>query len=279
MTRDRDAGRDNADRAALTGLLADIRDRVLDAARLHPGHHVLDLGAGTGLLTHTAARAVAPTGSIIALDLSATALAQIRTDQAKQIRPVVGDASHLPIATATVDRVVTRSVLIYLPDLPTVLGEIARVLRPAGILSAFEPINARRHHNAQLDDLTTAELEAIDGLRRHSSPTAGPVMAFDVAPLTTAAIHAGFTAPTVHETTVIDRLTSHTQVDAYLHRRPHPGADSPADLITHHLGAHTAARYITAWHHALDQATDPDGITFTTPVLYLTSSLERRHTA
>ncbi|ROO63048.1 methyltransferase family protein [Micromonospora sp. Llam0] len=272
MSRDRDSGRDSTDRAALAGLLAEIRDRVLDAARLRPGHHVLDLGAGTGLLTHTAARTVAPTGQVIALDMSATALTHLDTN-AFRIHPVAGDASRLPIATATIDRVVTRSVLIYLPDLPAALGEIARVLRPAGMLSVFEPINARRHHDAHLDGLTAAEIEAIDELRSRSSPTAGPMMAFDVAPMTTAVLRAGFTAPTLHQTTVTDRLTSHAQVDAYLRRRPHPGADSPIDQVTHHLGADTAARYNTAWHHALDQATDPGGITFTTPVLYLTSRL------
>src|SRR5437763_795883 len=114
LARDRDAGRDGTERATVTGLLADIRDRVLEAARLRPGHRVLDLGAGTGLLTHAAARRVAPAGAVVALDLSATALAQINAGTVASVYPVRGDACRLPIAAAAVDRVVIRSVLIYL---------------------------------------------------------------------------------------------------------------------------------------------------------------------
>jgi len=272
LTRERDAGRDTADRAALTGLLADIRDRVLNAARLRPGHDVLDLGAGTGLLTHAAARAVAPAGSVTAVDQSAAALAEIRTHR-ERIRPVVGDACHLPIADATFDRVVARSVLIYLPDLRAALREVARVLRPEGLLSAFEPVNARRRHDANLDGITPDEIEAIDRLRSSSSPSAGPMMSFDVMPFTDAALHAGFITPAVDETTVTEQLSTHADVDAHLHRRPHPGASSPVDLITRHLGAGTTARYVTAWHRAFDHAADRGGITFTTPVVYVTASI------
>lgn len=275
LARDRDAGRDSADRAVLTGLLADIRDRVLNAARLRPGHDVLDLGAGTGLLTHAAARVVAPAGSVIAVDRSAAALAQIRTNEAG-IRPVVGDACHLPIADATFDRVVARSVLIYLPDLRAALREVARVLRPEGLLSAFEPVNARRRHDANLDGVTPDEIEAIDRLRSLSSPSAGPMMAFDVAPFVDAALHAGFSTPTVGETTLTERLSTRAHVDAHLNRRPHPGAASPVDLITRHLGADTTVRYVTAWYRALDKAVDRGGITFTTPVVYLTAYLGTR---
>jgi ubiquinone/menaquinone biosynthesis C-methylase UbiE len=272
LTRDRDHGRGHAERAALSELLAGIRDRVLDTAQPRPGHRMLDLGAGTGLLTHAAATRIAPTGTVIALDLAVSALTEIaRTEP--NVHAVAGDAQRLPIAAASMDRVVSRSVLIYLDNLSGALREIARVLKPGGVFAAFEPINARRHHDAVLDGLTPGELDAIDQLRHRSSATATPMLAFSIDALLDAARQAGFTATTT-ETSVTDQLTGHDQVDAFLHRIPHPGATKPLDLITEHLGAEIASRYARAWHQALDQSPDQAGITFTTPVVYLNANLE-----
>lgn len=273
LTRDRDHGRDHAERAALAELLAGIRDRLLDTARLQPGHRVLDLGAGTGLLTHTAATQVSPSGTVVALDVSTAALAQIYGSAA-----VSGDACHLPIATGSIDRVVARSVLIYLHDLPGALHEIARVLTPAGLFCAFEPINAGRRHDATLDQLTTGERDAIDRLRSSSSTTAIPMLAFTIGRLKAAAANVGLTIDTI-EDTVTDRLTTHQQVHAHLHRAPHPGAMNPVELITKHLGADAASRYVAAWHDALDRAPTRTGITFTTPVVYITARHETPTTA
>lgn len=71
-----------------------------------------------------------------------------------------------------------------------------------------------------------------------------------------------------------DQLRTHEQIDVYLGRIPHPGAANPLNLITQHLGATTADRYATAWHDALDQRQKHSGgITFTTPVVYLSAHL------
>jgi ubiquinone/menaquinone biosynthesis C-methylase UbiE len=272
LARDRDHGRDHGEQAALSDLLAGIRDRVLDTAQIRPGHRLLDLGAGTGLLTHAATHRVAPCGSVVAVDLAVSALTEI-TRAEPQVHAVAGDACHLPIAAATMDRVVSRSVLIYLHDLPAALREIARILKPSGVFTAFEPINAQRHHNAILPGLTADQLDAIDQLRQYSSTTAIPMLAFTIPALLDAARRAGLTATTT-ETMITDHLGTHEQVDAYLHRIPHPGATNPVDLITQHLGANLATRYAASWHHALNHSADPAGITFTTPVVYLNAHLQ-----
>jgi arsenite methyltransferase len=41
----------------------------------------------------------------------------------------------------SVDIVTTRSVLIFVPDRRSAFGEFARILRPSGRISLFEPIN------------------------------------------------------------------------------------------------------------------------------------------
>src|SRR6516164_4279392 len=54
---------------------ANATRRMLEAAELKPGDHVLDVAAGTGDQSLLVARIVGPSGSILATDLSADMLA------------------------------------------------------------------------------------------------------------------------------------------------------------------------------------------------------------
>jgi arsenite methyltransferase len=274
LTHERDAGRGPADASRLNCLLIEIRDRVLAGAQLRPGQTVLDLGAGTGLLASEALRRVAPNGMVFALDQSQPALAEISVppgSDPSRLHCVVGDAHRIQLASGTIDAVLTRSVLIYLDDLPAALGEVARVLRPGGRLSVFEPINGGRRHDAKLVGMTDEELVAIQVLRAQSSTAVPAMMAFDENQLVSAANAAGLTVLAQETEAVTEQLGDHSAVDAYLHRPPHPGASTPVELLTAGLGAAVANRYVAAWHNALDQAAPGVGITFSTPVLYLTA--------
>jgi SAM-dependent methyltransferase len=274
LTRDRDAGRGPADVSRLNHLLIEIRDRVLAGAQLRPGQAVLDLGAGTGLLASEALRRVAPDGTVFALDQSQSALAEISVPPDSDpscLHCIVGDAHRIQLASGILDAVLTRSVLIYLDDLSTALGEVARVLRLGGRLSAFEPINGGRRHDANLVGMTDEELVAIQALRAKSSTAVPAMMAFDENKLVSAANVAGLTVVARETEAVTEQLGDHSAVDAYLHRPPHPGALTPVELLTRGLGAAVASRYVAAWHNALDQTAPGVGITFSTPVLYLTA--------
>jgi SAM-dependent methyltransferase len=125
--------------------LARWRDRVLDNAELAEGETVLDVGCGEGLIGFGAVERGA--GTVIFSDISDDLLDVCReaaTDLGvlDRCRFVQASAEDLTaFSSDSVDVVTTRSVLIYVADKGAAFSEFARVLRPGGRISLYEPIN------------------------------------------------------------------------------------------------------------------------------------------
>jgi ubiquinone/menaquinone biosynthesis C-methylase UbiE len=101
---------------------------------------VLDAGCGTGWLAAGLPRAL-PGLSVIGVDLSPGMIDHARAAGAWPL--VRADAQRLPLATASVDLIVTRGVLHHLPDVPAALTEWRRLLRPGGaVVVTCEPTPA-----------------------------------------------------------------------------------------------------------------------------------------
>ena len=138
-------GGDSEVRSEVLAKLAETRDRVLDRAELREGETLLDVGCGEGLIGFGALERGA--GSVIFSDISTDLLdfchaAAAELEVLDRCRFVEASADDLgSIEGECVDVVTTRSVLIYVDAKAAAFGEFARVLRPGGRISLWEPIN------------------------------------------------------------------------------------------------------------------------------------------
>jgi demethylmenaquinone methyltransferase / 2-methoxy-6-polyprenyl-1,4-benzoquinol methylase len=105
-----------------------------------PGSWVLDVAAGTGLVARELARRNL---RVAALDQSEAmvrrGISEIRGSPAdRTIRFVLGRAEALPFADEAFDAVTFTYLLRYVDDPGATLRELARVLRPGGVMAALE---------------------------------------------------------------------------------------------------------------------------------------------
>ncbi len=121
--------------------MAEATQRMLEAAGLKPGDHVLDIAAGTGDQSIFAARIVGPGGSILATDSSAEMLniaaRVVQQEGLTNITTLVQDAEQLDLQDNAFDAVICRLALMLIPHLKLALREIRRVPKPGGKLAAL----------------------------------------------------------------------------------------------------------------------------------------------
>lgn len=103
---------------------------------------VLDLACGTGDLAFAAA-ARAVDGDVLGIDASAEMIAMARRRAAAEparrtVRFAVGDISRLDVPTASVDVVTAGYALRNVPDYAQAVREVARVLKPGGLLATLD---------------------------------------------------------------------------------------------------------------------------------------------
>jgi SAM-dependent methyltransferase len=102
-----------------------------------PGLRWLDVGCGNGAFTEMLAQRCAP-ASLAGLDPSEAQLAFARTRPAlASARFETGDAMALPYADAAFDAAVMPLVLFFVPRPAQGVAEMARVVAPGGIVSAY----------------------------------------------------------------------------------------------------------------------------------------------
>ena len=111
------------------------------------GDMVLDAGAGFGRHAFELARRGA---NVVALDYMADEVITTRgtfgamvaageIDEARYVAALQGDATRLPFADGSFDRVITSEVLEHIQDDVSAIAELVRVLRPGGTFAATVP--------------------------------------------------------------------------------------------------------------------------------------------
>ena len=137
------AGPGYSRRAALLSLGQEPRWHrfLVDRLGVGPDAHVLDVATGTGAVAERLV--LRYRCRVTGIDQSADMLAAARTrleegGLAQRVTLVLGEAEHLPFPDAAFDALAVTYLLRYVEDPGAVLGELARVVRPGGVLASME---------------------------------------------------------------------------------------------------------------------------------------------
>jgi ubiquinone/menaquinone biosynthesis C-methylase UbiE len=168
------------DRVYLTPDIVKQRMRTLDALQLKAGDSVLDVGCGTGLLSHDMAQLVGPSGRVLGIDLSPDmlGLAERRCAELPQVSFQQGKIEAIDAQSASFDAVVSTQVLLYVAELAMALAEMHRVLKAGGRLVVIETDWRGTVLSSSDETLTRRILAAWDSAvpRPNLPPTLGPLL-------------------------------------------------------------------------------------------------------
>ena len=130
----------------------DMTVAIVAAAQVQSGMRVLDIACGTGEPAISIAGLLAGSGEVVGMDISPAPL-KIARDRAAQrglsnVTFEQADAHELPFPDNGFDRITSRLGVMFFSDLPRALGEMHRVLKPAGraILLVWGPVDQPYFH-------------------------------------------------------------------------------------------------------------------------------------
>jgi ubiquinone/menaquinone biosynthesis C-methylase UbiE len=125
-------------------------DKIIDALGIGPGSRVADIGAGSGLLTVHIARAVAPSGHVVATDIDSASLDLLAQrikaagfSDVVERRVVAAEATGLE--DGTYDAILLAEVDHFFTDPAAWLKSASQALKPGGRIV----ISNRIYHRAQ----------------------------------------------------------------------------------------------------------------------------------
>ncbi len=130
---------------------APVRRAGLGMLNAQPGEKMLEIGFGTGHCLVDLAEAVGPSGRVFGIDISEQMLQmsqKLVSDRglADRVELVCGDALHLPHASEMLDGIFMSFTLELFdtPEIPRVLTECRRVLKPGGRIAVVGMSRAAR---------------------------------------------------------------------------------------------------------------------------------------
>ncbi|MBR1219342.1 methyltransferase domain-containing protein [Bradyrhizobium sp. U87765 SZCCT0131] len=283
----RRGGGDPAYDAAVRADMMRFADRALDGAALRP--HMTLVGAGDGLVAFRAIERIGPTLEVILTDISPALLAHaealaIARGIRGQCRFVTSSANDLAaVADASVDAVITRSVLAYVADKPAALRAFHRILKPGGRLSLAEPafqdeafevvaLRDRLEAASRAGDTPDRILQLMHRWKSAHYPDTleamarQPITSYGERDLFRMVGAAGF-AHTHLELHLDAGPSSITTWDTFLDVAPHPLAPSPRQVFAERFTAEER----TLLERALRPLVETPGLTTTSRMIYVTA--------
>jgi len=119
-------------------IFAEWAPLLADIAGVEPGHSVLDVACGTGIVARTVADRLAGRGRVVGVDRNDGMLAV-----ARRVRPDLewrqGDVAALPFDDRSFDAVLCQMALMFFPDRTAALRAMGRVGRPGGVVALAVP--------------------------------------------------------------------------------------------------------------------------------------------
>ncbi|MDQ0758787.1 ubiquinone/menaquinone biosynthesis C-methylase UbiE [Streptomyces canus] len=130
------------------------------------GDRVLDAGCGTGRALPPLRAAVGPSGVVVGADLTPAMLeAAVRAGRDRDGHLLLADVAALPLRSRSLDAVFGAGLVSHLPRPAENLRELARVVRPGGVLALFHPIGRAALAARQGRQITPQDLRAEPNLR------------------------------------------------------------------------------------------------------------------
>jgi len=150
--------------------------RFISRAGFSTGATLVDLGCGPGYTTLDLAKIVGSTGKVIAVDRDGERSLPLLRAQAEavgltNIETRAANLETFDLHEGSVDGVYGRWVLMYLPEVAvqSLLGRIAKWLRPGGVCALTEICNYRHIHihpkSNYLPEIAEALIQAVTGER------------------------------------------------------------------------------------------------------------------
>jgi demethylmenaquinone methyltransferase/2-methoxy-6-polyprenyl-1,4-benzoquinol methylase len=108
--------------------------KLVAMANVHPHHHVLDLACGTGDITFLLARQLGTRGKAIGVDITPEMVERAcgKALHEPRVHFETGDICQLSYADASFDRITVGYGVRNVPDIPRLLREVFRLLKPGG---------------------------------------------------------------------------------------------------------------------------------------------------
>ena len=243
---------DNREYEAIVRRVVDgYADRVLDDARLFQGMTLVDVGTGDGLLAFRAIERIGASIRVVLTDISEPLLRHAEISAAE--RNVKEQCTFLKcsaeklaeLADSTVDAIVARASIAYVPDKKAAFSEFHRVLKPGGRLSIAEPIlqdeafivrALRQRIDAEPGRPKDLLLPLLHRWKAAQYPDTqekfakNPLVNFSERDLLNMARNAGFSAIHLQLHINVDPPLS-TSWEVYLATSPHPWAPSLGSIL------------------------------------------------